>query len=361
MKRILMFFFALSFLIFAPIMGASAEVYDGNSLDTGIYWFGKGDVSEKFIDGQNNSYFDPSKPTMIYVHGWQNGKTETLYRETFNPNNDLNVNLADFWIDKGWNVGIFYWNQLADELEVKDAEAKIWTVDGPRGMRWRKPDNSYVTSDVPSVSVSELFVQAYIEAMKDYSGSEIRLCGHSLGNQVVINVSKLISDRIDNGSISPKLLPNRVTLLDPFYSKGEKDYLNNKWTGELCREYVTSLKEKNVVFELYKSSNINDLMVGDSNDGMKKLTAFIDVYPDYTGFFDQSAKHSASKELYFYSMAFNPPAEIKDGVATGKDAGYASTSTDRIREMMNMPNKWTQRDGKNTNTPEDDTFDIVDK
>ena len=60
---------------------------------------------------------------------------------------------------------------------------------------------------------------------------------------------KLISDKIDAGLVSQKLLPNRITLLDPFYSKGEKSYLNNKWTGEVCREYVTYLKEKNVVFE----------------------------------------------------------------------------------------------------------------
>ena len=360
MKRMLMFLFALSLLVFAPIIGADAAVYDRNSLDTGIYWFGKGNVSQKFVEGEYNPYFNPSKPTIIYIHGWEKDSTKTLYRETFNPNkNDstgANVNSADYWINKGWNIGIFYWNQLSDEFEVKDAEAKIWSTSGPKAMRWRKKDGSYVTSGTPSVSAAELFVQAYSAAMRNYSGSEIRICGHSLGNQMAINGTMLISNGIDRGTIPSKLLPNRVALLDPFYSKGGKSFLGNRWTGEVCRDYVTRLKQKNVVFEQYKSSNINDLWVGDSNDEMKKLTAFIDLYPDYTGFTNQGAKHGASRDLYFYSMAFNPPADNKGNVG-----GYASTSTSRIKEMMNSPFKWIQDGGKNTNTPADDTFIVMNR
>ena len=41
------------------------------------------------------------------------------------------------WKADGWNVAIFYWNQMADEDEVKDAEAKIWSTNGPKGMRYR--------------------------------------------------------------------------------------------------------------------------------------------------------------------------------------------------------------------------------
>jgi hypothetical protein len=40
-------------------------------------------------------------------------------------------------VQAGYNVGIMYWNQFADEDEVKDAEAKIWTATGTRAMRWK--------------------------------------------------------------------------------------------------------------------------------------------------------------------------------------------------------------------------------
>lgn len=368
MKSLILFFMAALFFLFLPILCANAQTtYDGNSLDVGIYWYGKGNLSEKFIEGQSNTYFNPSKPTMIYIHGWQKDQTKTLHRETLNPikNNsskeNADVNCADYWIDKGWNIGIFYWNQLADESTVNDAEAKIWSINGSKKMRWRKRDSSYVEDNTPQVSVSELFIQQYVQAMKNFSGSEIRIAGHSLGNQIAINATYLISNLADKGQIKQKLVPNRVALLDPFYTKYSKSYLNNKWVGQVCREYVKSLKNKGIVFEEYKSSNINDFWIGDSNEGMKQLTAFVDVYPDYLYVSNQRARHGASRDLYFYSMAFNAPVEIENNKLTGKSAGYASTSTERIREMMNSSKKWIQKGGKKTNTPKDDTFEVVNK
>ncbi|WP_459481245.1 cell adhesion domain-containing protein [Clostridium saccharoperbutylacetonicum] len=347
-------------------MASAATKYDAKTLDTGIYWFGKGNVSQKFVSGESNKYFDSSKPTVIYIHGWQKDKTEKLYREIFNPSHNdssygADVDTVNYWVDKGWNIGIFYWNQLSDESEVKDAEAKIWTTSGSKGMRWRKVDGSYNSINVPTVSAAQLFVDDYVKAMKNFSGSEIRLAGHSLGSQMVINGGMLISNLVDSGTISSNILPDRICLLDPFWSKGEKSYLGNKWTGEVSRNYVTSLKTKGVVFEQYKSSNINDLWIGDSNDGMKQLTAFIDVYPDYTGLINQASKHGASRDLYFYSMGFDAPAEMVNGVDTGNDAGYAPTSTSRILEMMNSKYKWTQNAGKSTNTPADDNFNKTSK
>ena len=34
---------------------------------------------------------------------------------------------SDYWIEDGWNVGIFYWNQFADDELLAGAEAKIYT------------------------------------------------------------------------------------------------------------------------------------------------------------------------------------------------------------------------------------------
>ena len=50
---------------------------------------------------------------MVYIHEWQGNSIEVLFRENFNLNennskNALNINSADFCIDKGLNIGIFY-------------------------------------------------------------------------------------------------------------------------------------------------------------------------------------------------------------------------------------------------------------
>lgn len=363
MRKIVISLFALLLCVLGGgTLNAKAAVFDGKSLDTGIYWFGENNQSEKYVEGQNNSYFDPSKPTVIYIHGWQNRSTKKLHRETFNAtSNDsginLNVNSADYWVKAGWNIGIFYWNQFADEGEVKDAEAKIWTSETSKKLRWRKVDGSYESYAGSEKSVAEIFKNVYGKAMKNFTGSEIRLVGHSLGNQMVTNSSKLIEDSISSGQFSSKLRPNRVALLDPFWSKGEKSYLGGDWTGEVCREYVTKLKEKGIVFEEYKSSNINDLLIGDSNLDMRKLAVFTDFYPDYVPFTDQGGKHVASREWYFYSFGFNPPAETINNKSTGNVAASSSTKTSRLKEMIDSGYMWYQNSGKNTVTVSDDTFE----
>lgn len=40
------------------------------------------------------------------------------------------MNGVDVWIDKGWNIGIFYWDMFLDEFSVIDVEVKIWSNNG---------------------------------------------------------------------------------------------------------------------------------------------------------------------------------------------------------------------------------------
>lgn len=352
----------LLFIVLIIPSKAFASTYDGKTLDASIYWFGKGNVSQKFIDGQANPYFDPKKPTIIYIHGWQDGAYKTLHRESFNPskmNKDygLDVNSADYWIDAGWNIGIFYWNQFSDETFVNDAEAKIWSPSGPKGMRWRLPDGRFQTTNVPNESAAQLFVDNYKEAMKGFSGSEIRFAGHSLGNQMVINGAEIISSMVDEGQLPANLRPNRVALLDPYWSSGAKSYLNNKWTGAVCRDYVTNLKSKGVVFEQYKTSNVDDFIVGDRNENMKKLTDYIEINTKFIPIYNIKAKHGYGRDWYFYSYAFNSPSEMKNGEITGHIASSAKTSTSRIREIMNSNYFLEQVRGESTYTPVDDVFE----
>lgn len=333
-----------------------ASTYNGNSLDTGIYWFGKNGAKEKYVEGKRNRFFDSSKPTVIYVHGWQPNSTQVLDREDFRIGN-TSKRSSDYWVDKGWNIGIFYWDQFADEAEVKDAEAKIWSDESSKSLRWRTVDGKYNFYYGTERSVSEIFVNQYIKCMKDFTGGEVRLVGHSLGNQFVINSSKILYDKIFRNEIKSNLGPRRVALLDPFWSKFSKEYLDGKWTGGECRDYVSYLKTRGVIFEQYKSSDINDLFIGDSNDDMRKLTAFTEIYPDYIQITDQSSKHKCIVPWYFQSFGYDAPSEFIGGRITGKKACSASTLTTRLKEMMGSC--WWQKDGKDTETPLDDTFELA--
>lgn len=324
-----------------------------NNLDYGLYWFGVDDNWEKAIPGQSNAYYNASKPTVIYIHGWQNGATARKSRETFNrlDAGGPDLDLAQSWLAAGYNVGILYWNQFADEGEVKDAEAKIWTATGPRAMRWRKADGSYATG--PSVSAGELLFRAYRDNLAGYQGSNIRLLGHSLGNQMAIVIAKKVSDAVAAGTMNSKLLPKRVALLDPFYSNQAKSYLGNQWVGAVCRSYVTALKGKGVIFEAYRSSAVTStVFVGDSNTGLMKMTAFTELKPLYFGTTQQAQKHNAAVWHYLWSFSFNPP--VLTGTTT--QAASARTSDARITQLMNGTQKLVHDRGTSTKEPSDDTF-----
>jgi len=141
---------------------------------------------------------------------------------------------TDHWIKAGYNVGIFYWNQYADEPFIHDAEgacavqgpmqlaacspqpnspptnhhhprslqrnttAKIWTHETSVGMRYRKLSDCgrhvktrYVfLSHIPCVS------QQLADALQHrfpLGAAPYRLVGHSLGSQVVIHAATLMA------------------------------------------------------------------------------------------------------------------------------------------------------------------------
>ena len=135
-------YFRLERLVGAALLrrpsGGEHEGEDDAPVDVGLHWFGHDNHCEKMVwaeaedAGPGQRCFDPSKPSVIYVHGFARRTTARRFRETFNwALNDaaygLDVNAADAWLDAGWNIGIFYWNTLADEEMPQDTESKIWT------------------------------------------------------------------------------------------------------------------------------------------------------------------------------------------------------------------------------------------
>lgn len=369
MKKIFIFIFMIIYILVMKKINkhkyknSGKEKVDWNQLDKGIYWFGRNNKGEKFIEGQKNKYFDCNKPTVIYIHGWSRNNVKKATRETFNPKADaigmdIDLDCADSWIDKGWNIGIFYWTQFADEGSVRDAEDKIWSNSGGKNLRWKHASLNYREYDGEEKSIAEIFVNEYMKAMDNFQGNEIRIVSHSLGVQVLINSARIIEDYISSGKIRQKLRPDRMAFLDPFWSKEKKSYLNNRTTGQECYEIVKNLKEKGIVFETYETSLFNDYWIGERNLEMKKLTLFTKLCLDYISIFDQPARHCAAKDWYFYSFGFNPPAETINGLSTGKSAISASTPTDILRHE-DSGYAWQQDKGKEEISIAYDTYEKI--
>lgn len=302
-------------------------------LDYGIYFLGSNGEFEKFVPGRANPYYDPSKPVILYIHGWQSGTSQNNFgRENpffFYAGYCGLLNTAQTWRNRGYNVAIVYWAQWADEGEVKDAEAKLWTVSGPRLMRYRVQDGSYRNLSTTQ-NVTQLIYEVYRQTFANFTGSHIRIVGHSLGNQLATTLAWTISNEYQAGRISGNLVPKRLVLLDPFWSKDGKTYLGGKWTGEVCRTYVRDLITRHAIaIEQYKTSGLGGA-IGDENLDMRKMTAFFRIWPDFISVTDQTAQHLYAYVWYAHSInqAATGNYEAANGVG-------AAASDAQVKAMMN--------------------------
>jgi uncharacterized protein YjdB len=331
-----------------------------SSLDYGLYWAGSDNQFEKAgVDTQDgSSYYDPSKPTLIYIHGWQSDSVEDLYRETFYSDQSGRpyVDFAEMWIEQGYNIGIMYWNQFADEDEVKDAEAKIWSTEGSQGMRWLDSSGDYHYGDV-DMPIAELFLENYIWAMSGYQGDDIRIAGHSLGSQVAIRLTRLIQESAAAGEIASNLVPGRLTLLDAFFSNWWKDYLDGQWTGEAALDLVEEMiDQEDTAIDSYRTSSVtSSIFVGDENTDLHNLTAFCEQTTSFFDVTEQTEKHVAAVWLYLWSIDYDAP-EVIDSSDLGVSA---AADNDLVRTWMEASRHIEQYSGGSTEDPSDNTYRTV--
>jgi hypothetical protein len=352
----------------APRVTNHSAAYDPALLSYGLYWFGKDQANQKFVAGEANAYFDPTKPTLIFAHGWQPYISDELPDFDFNGNDTVAA-----WIDDAWNVGIFVWNQFADETTgvalggawftdgppegVLDAEAKIWTPNGPRQMRWRdwsEPiwEDGYKSG--PDKSAGQLFYETYIAALDGYTGT-IRIAGHSLGNQMAVRLTKLVDDAISAGEVAADLRPARVALLDPYWSPAPRNDLVDsdvagRKTGDVVREYIADLLPTGTLFEWYWSSEWTTPDEGDANDALKPMVLYAEMAPQYA--LNGLQRHMAPRYLYFWAYTFpqDPPCSGTD------DACRLLGQMSDAQLTMLAGTHWQQVAGQTTATPSDDLY-----
>ncbi|KPA09647.1 cell adhesion domain-containing protein [Candidatus Magnetomorum sp. HK-1] len=388
--------------------------FTNKDLDFGLYWFGYNGLHEKYFPEYDNAYYKPEKATLVFAHGWQANfvnQTDEYGNPTFNyetflwkednfggasKHNGFFEYINHPWLDKGYNTGIVYWTQFADEptflnegvIGVSEAEAKIWSFDGPQGSRYRLPgDNQYKVWDkkfifdgieVDVESATEAMGIYLVHALKANTSGNIRFGGHSLGNQVICNLAKMC---YENG-----IVLKRIALLDPSYTIVDSlvDDIFKKYKGdfysympddeygttpaERCRKILFNLMNKwtyinDFVVEAYHTTGLNlSIPVMDSNSSLMKEICNVNLAPWYYSANQIPQKHLAAKNNYFLSMGFDSPIEceinwLNQRIKTGNIGPSATTPNSRIKEMMGGKYDWTQVEGRYTPTPVDDWFE----
>jgi len=344
----------------------------GIDLYYGIAWWSKGNVLHPVVNattglGQGPSpHFDPRKPTVIYSHGWQNGGVTGGGLERLTSH--TGIHMADLWIDQGWNVGSFYWSQFADDT-LEQAETKIWEdclSDGPcypsGPMTWKDKDGHpqpWKSSLGKPKSVGELFYDSVVAclASADSSSSskfQLRLVGHSLGGGNVMAAGYKLAADADRGVIPKFMKPDRIAMLDPFWSVSREGQV-------LGRMYELS-QTHGVTIELSRASDFSvTTRYGNQLKNMdidKGVAAFSMVYPEYVDpllndVFSgpaEALRHMSAKTYYFLSIdPLNPNADL----------GPSARTTNAVLQNFAKSNKfWRQTEGLSTETILDDKYEV---
>lgn len=371
-------------------------------LDLGLYWYGHDDQQEK-ATGNASKYYDPSKKTVIYFHGWAGdgqGWTTGCTRATSRcpgyvcPDEDL---LAEKWLEDGWNFGMFYWDQFADEQCTRDAEQKIWLSTGSKGMRWKSFD--YNTGEAkfnelpdPAITVGDLCVQSLELAMKDFAGPQVRFVGHSIGAQLATRCGDLLHNR------KASMAPHRLALLEPFFTtihlgafKCTMPDLHHEIGDSLPRFAAKAVdrmwETHGVPTEVYKSSALTEMSIyGEPDHHLERVSTMVTYSADFCGelgghfgerlkFIGQlgnlGCRHTAIFPVYF--LLYNKPA-LKLVDDDGKSAKpildscpvpSSSCSNADLKQlvkrqyMMSGKQSWKQVEGMSTLALEDDAFKMM--
>ena len=247
-----------------------------NKLDYGLYWY-----TEKDNPIPSKDYeIDPNKPTLIYTHGWK-PLEESKVREGLSlkprTSNALDkqgfsaypydIEFYNYYLDKGYNIGVFYWNQLADDGMTYDVITKVWHSGNGKNMRYvtyaDENAKGVLTSandpTNPKESLAVLYGNAIKEKLgKDFNGS-LQLVGHSMGGELTCAVAEYLCLMYDNNEIGENLLPDRVTMLDPFLPdikvNGKVDHtgevVKNKTVAELTAEATETIHAHGIPIEAY--------------------------------------------------------------------------------------------------------------
>lgn len=336
--------------VFVPNVNAQGQKLP----DYGIYWF-KADGSTvpqesvmkacNYADAKcriaEKNYFDPNKPTIIFIHGWvpfsvkTKGRIDFCYQYTLAKDAKSPVyNTLAQW--KGYNVGIFYWNQFADEFQwifpekaITEVEGKIYGVHGAHFMQWKyldKDGNEHTCSSedkdclTPKKSIIDLAFDSYQQALpKDYH-QPIRITGQSLGTQVAIQLTAKI---MQNPTLPQ---PTVLILMDPFFSPNGRFAKENNLPDSVAEynsstvSYIRQLyhqqhpnSETKFPIIVYRTSNLSFPPLGDPAVNLMNQVDYHRVYPLFldglSGLALSGAQHYSSAFIYFATQGQLPSTE----------------------------------------------------
>ncbi len=346
--------------IFCGHEDATQQAQTYGKLNYGLAWFEGTDAKQRAScimtkpDKSNPNFTRRKKHALIFIHGWSPNTVQAHWRFNFDVSDPRfkgpNIqNTAALWM-KGdgntrqpWNVGIFYWNQFADETPKKKsiksminavakAEQKIWrNYSGEKKHLTWKDDKGVMHNDGPKKNIAELFYQQYVKQFKGYRG-EVRIVGESLGTQVTIAGAMLIDQHHKKDHVP---LPQQIVILDPVFTK-RNPYLGNKSMIQQSMKDIAQLEKDGVVVVGYRTSILGHNPFMADNTQLLNMTVFSDLSPCVYKDSDLGHRHLAGTWWYMLSYGLDgvPLKYKKNSDVIVSSAPYANMPISQLKKIL---------------------------
>ncbi len=336
----------------------------------GLFWLKWDDELNEYVKVDANTdegaaLVDPNKPTIINIHGMlvEGYYTEEMYwlpedcATSEEIGYDMPVQYFKFWIDKGYNVGMYSYQKFAAEgIAYNAIEEKMWATDGDIGIRYQKPDTSY-DEDVSEYTLTEHFAADYIRAMarlpESFGDQEIRFTAHSMGGQMVTGGTFLLTELASVGQLNPNQLPDRICMQDTFFGvfvkKGDsvvyggntgltlrwsgKPLINDN-TGETIIECVKDIAANGILFEYY-SYDMSFLRILQKDQMIKDFidnSVYVIMDPKFA-----SNQHNGVRDYYLTSILvdYDVDFDVNKTLTDAEKIAYAaSLPTEELKTLI---------------------------
>lgn len=186
-------------------------------------------------DGNPTANYNPARPTVIIFNGFSeyNRKENMTLEASVYSGTDtvvstyiqLNRNLSNYWNEAKFNVGIFHYENFVDGAALKEtSEAISQKIYNSAYMTYI--DKSGAIKRANGFNLTTAFVSAWLSQMAAHpvAGSdgirmsEVRFIGNSYGANLALSASDYLYALFDRGLIPATYLPNRVSILNPYFS-----------------------------------------------------------------------------------------------------------------------------------------------
>ena len=272
----------------------SLELYYNPEATYGLFFYGDNhkalntgttdadiDVVRAAAD-MSTSYFDPSKPTIIWTHGWEmTGSYGDAYlcagADTRKVMSSYDVSYVNELKKKGYNVATFqyqgYINNANNDAANLNAIYK----------------NTVVKVKGEKHSMSYMFASELATILGEKYEKDVTLVGHSCGAFVSTATAFMLQTFYQDGAIKNKhLVPARLILEDPYVDGTENEAFKEGQLMDGTKEEISSRTKCQVVLNMLESLGKNSNVAIDAYLGMGGAsTSFVqnskfkkDVHPE---------------------------------------------------------------------------------